>query len=194
MSPKAINRHITKALLPLGFKELKSKWSRNSGSFEDVVHLQLSNDGERFTINLGVCNLIAYELYFGQKAPAALHETDCTVRARIGELLTGVDAWWSMSNGSCPDEAISALSNQAMAFFESLHTANAILTRLGVESSRHKGHPLPEIYRAIFRHRLGQHEEANRTLEGLAAKAPKAWGQKIFEVQERLRALGPSRG
>ena len=102
---------------------------REHGRVIDVLNLQKSqwNDGReaRFCINLG---LVWPEVQAGipgrfvSNPPSA---DNCTVRLRLGHLLTGKDYWWSVSDATPVEqlgaEIVQALTEHALPWMEKGH-------------------------------------------------------------------------
>ena len=95
MNTKMMVTRADEILKPLNFFHHNLTWNRRSRDFTDVINLQKSKAGDVLTINVGVLHLRAYMLYTGTRPPEMVQETECTVRARIGEFVENKDLWWS---------------------------------------------------------------------------------------------------
>lgn len=179
---------IDSILLPLGFSRKKMTWRRRTGDFEDIISVQLSKDRERFTLSMGVVDHVALALYGESPSSDGLQDHDCTVRARLGELLDGLDLWWAAEKEVNLGQLGQQLTDIAVPFLETLHDPSLIIRRLELEASRLRGYPPPLIYIAIEKWRLGRHAEARKDLDELLASAPQAWKPRIVNIAGKLKA------
>jgi hypothetical protein len=177
---------IDSILLPLGFSRKKMTWRRRTGDFEDIISVQLSKDRERFTLSMGVVDHVALALYGESPSSDGLQDHDCTVRARLGELLDGLDLWWAAEEEVNLGQLGQQLTDIAVPFLETLHDPILIIRRLELEASRLRGYPPPLIYIAIEKWRLGLRAEARNHLDELIENVPQAWKPRVVKVAEKL--------
>lgn len=101
-----IDQHVVATLSPLLKAERFAKsgrtWRRKAGVATHVINLQgsswnLGNSG-RFTLNFGLYFPDAKLQHHGHPIQLKPSEADCTVHARIGQLMpAGLDHWWDIS-------------------------------------------------------------------------------------------------
>lgn len=187
MAVKAPIQGIDSILVPLGFSRKKMTWRRRTGDFEDIISVQLSKDQERFTLNLGVVDHIALELYRESPSSDDLQDYDCTASVRLGELLDGLDLWWAAEEAVNLEQLGRQLTDIAVPFLEAMHDPSMIIRRLELATSRLTGYPPPLIYIAIEKWRLGRHAEAKKDLDELLPSAPQAWKPRILNIAGKLR-------
>jgi hypothetical protein len=85
-------------LRPAGFARRKAVWNHRHDALIDVVDLQVSKGGEDVTLNCGVLDPVVHLKAWSSEVPQFVQEPDCTVRARIGELLPErLDVWWQLA-------------------------------------------------------------------------------------------------
>ena len=186
MSKKLLIQGIDQILQPLGFKRKNLIWYRTTGSFDEVVDLQLSSGRDRFTLNVGIIDRTAYEMYFGRKLQSPALDHTWTLKIRAGDLLNGKDVWWGMRTEHFPGEFIGLLVNVAIPLLGSLQNHATLVERLENEAVRMRGYPFPLINIAIQRWRMGMHAEARQMLVSLREKVSGAWCVKIDEILGRL--------
>lgn len=186
MTTKDIVASLDRVLKPLGFIRKKATWNRATGTFVDVLDIQVSKAGDTVTVNVGVLERNVYIKCWGWESSEFVEEPNCTVRARIGELINQKDKWWQVSDSAAVEDIVSHVVNFALPFFEKLHSLERMsewLTRTNVVAQKY---PPPVIYLAILQHRLGDQNGACALLGGLLAKTADAWKVRVGEVAERL--------
>jgi hypothetical protein len=124
-----IKDHIKPFLQQQGFKKKANSFWQNSDAFCDVINIQLSqtNVGPTgsFAINLGVYWREVQRL-LGQEAKAfPPKEYECTMKQRLGVLVTGLDHWWDVDQSTDLDllgqEVVAALSTYGLPWFKECH-------------------------------------------------------------------------
>ena len=112
----ALKSSLQRLLQPLLFRQRNFTWNRVSGDFVDVIDVQWSSldtqDDYCFTVNVGVVWRHAFETTWQHTLPSFVDEAECTVRARLGQLIAGKDSWWhssSMSDELMVADALSKL-------------------------------------------------------------------------------------
>jgi hypothetical protein len=182
-------KEITDALHPLlksvGFKRVRSTWNRAADPFIDVVNVQIAKSLVGVWVNLGVADPRAYELIWRAPPPRQFSEADAIARARLGELITGRDRWWELSDPGAGDEIANALESHGLPFFDGMHTYGAVERWLANEPGRY---PPIKLGLAFAQHRQGKQQEACATLAMLGS--PSSLGAWAPAVDEVAKALG----
>jgi hypothetical protein len=176
-------------LLELGFRVRKRTSNRSTadgliqvvqfqlGRFDPTGTYQIPGLREnlygRFTVNVGV-----YVPEVGQAmgfTPSFVHEVDCCVRARLGQLAPNrTDIWWGLQwIDQAAAEAWQRLERDALPFLERFHSRDAILKELMRGKSPYSPRPLVEC--AIILANRGQQTDARSllTMQALEAKSAK---------------------
>lgn len=175
-------------------------WNRERSGFVDVVNIQASRWNESgkvedLTINAGVFVPAVFELCWGKAAPAFVKEEDCTVRARIGDLLeeenpAQLDRWWRMTpETSAADlgaDLSSLLEANVLPFLERIDSLRVLERALSTGTGWQAGTPLNRLYLAITRSRLGDTAGAEAILRGFGKEGGGAWLPRVREVSNRV--------
>lgn len=183
-----------------GFTRRAGTWNRKRSGFVDVVNIQASRWNESgkledLTINAGVLMPAVFELCWGKPAPAFVKEEDCTVRARIGDLLeeengAQLDRWWRMTpETSAADLGVdlsSLLEANVLPFLERIESLRDLERALATRTGWQAGTPLNRLYLAITRSRLGDSSGAEAILRAFAKEAGRAWLPRVREVSNRV--------
>jgi hypothetical protein len=186
MSATTISRAIDGRLRPRGFVRRGRTWNRSGDSLVDVVHLQTSKSGDAVTINVGLLDPDVYETCWQKPAPAFASEDQCTVRARIGQLIDGRDVWWPIDRDAATEigEKVAAY---VLPFLEQAHARAAMEDFLYAEGigKRYPDYPAV-ISLAILRARRGDVARACADLSELRARGVADWGPRIDAVAQEL--------
>lgn len=186
MSTTAVIARIDDFLKPLGFQRQGRTWNRRSGSFVDVIDVQVSKGGHTLTVNVGVLDPGVHASLWGAGPPAFVEEPFCTVRARIGELMGDTDVWWSIGEGEALEKAVEAVETHALSFLERMHAREAMKEFLVPAQVMKRKYPPPAISLAILKNELGDHAGACEALDRLQNQPLGAWRARIAEVSKRL--------
>jgi len=165
-----------------GFARKGRVWNRVDSAYIDVVDVQVSKFGERCTINLGVIDRDVYRACWDTEPPDFSRDEQCTVRDRLGILLTGYDRWWPLDDESGWLEAIAAVQDEGLAFLAKMHSAAAMEAFLRASSGGQPRYPPEAISLALLRCRQGDSAEGCHLLTQLLASTTPAWRDRVQSV------------
>jgi hypothetical protein len=186
MSTALIISRCERELSPLGFIRKKSTWNRAIGALVEVVDIQLSKTGDSVTMNAGVLSRRIYSECWGRSANQFVDEAECTVRARIGQLIDGKDRWWSIDNLKASEEVVECIELYVIPFFARMKLPEEMcdwLVSTGAASSKY---PPPTIYLALLQAELGNIDAACTTLVELERRALGAWKGSAQDIARRI--------
>ena len=186
MSTKSVIRRLDELLKPLGFVRHKVTWNRPSGSFVDVIDVQTSKSGDMITINAGVFDPEVYRQCWPEEPRGIIQEPNCTVRARVGELVEGLDLWWDLGEQETLDDVADKLTSDVLPFLERMNSREAMEEFLTNAEEGKKKYPPHIIYLAILKNERGDREGACALLTEFGKKAIGAWKTRVNEIAERL--------
>lgn len=186
MNVKAIAGHLDAVLKLLGFARQKNTWNRKVETYIDVLDIQTSKSDDTITINGGILHPNAYKACWGNKLPPFIQEPFCTVRARLGHLIDGNDAWWSVSQNNLSDVLIRHINVHMLPFFERMHSVKTMEEFLSKSEFKKGKYPPDIIYLAILKRDNGKPTEARRLLEELYKNTVGAWQPKVSQAIECL--------
>jgi hypothetical protein len=186
MSEKAIISKLDDLLKPLGFTRQKTAWNRRSGYVVEVIDVQVSKAGDTATVNAGVLDTEAYMTLWGSESPAFVEIPDCTVTARVGELIDGKDLWWQLNDGQVTDKVSKAITDHMLPFVKRMRSRQDMVQWLTDTRVVKKKYPPPIINLAILQNLLGSSSEGCALLAEVQKKAIGAWRARAAEVAERL--------
>jgi hypothetical protein len=181
---KSVLLRLDKELVPLGFVRQQRTWNRRRKQFVDVIDIQRSKFSATVTLNIGVLDDQAYFVCWGCNPEPFVDEANCTARARIGDLLDGRDKWWDIDGQNAADELVDCIKNQALPFFEHMHSPDKMCDRLMI-TSRSGKFPPDCVYLAALQQRLGNESQAYLILTNLE-KSKGAWSKGIEEIAIRM--------
>jgi hypothetical protein len=182
----AVSSRLHELLAPLGFEGRKARWNRRSGSYIDVIDVQVSKAGDAVTVNAGVMDPDVYERCWGHDPPSFVDEPFCTVRARIGQLVDGRDRWYPIADAATPDILVAEVSENVVPFIERMHSREAMVEYLSASDVVRQKDPPSMIYLAILTHDAGDKASGCSLLAELQTAALGAWRTRAGEVSARL--------
>jgi hypothetical protein len=186
MNANGVTSQLDGVLKPLGFERQQITWNRKSGSFIEVVDVQVSKTGDAITVNAGVLHSNVYAKCWDGNIPKSIEEPYCTVRCRIGELIDGHELWWQLDADNVAGEIAKKVSTHVLPFLEQMHSVDAMerfLTNADVVKRRY---PLPIIYLAVLKHEQGDADAACSLLDDLKKKTVGAWQGRISQIRDKL--------
>lgn len=186
-STTAIISQLHEVLAPHGFWRHKHTWNRTSGSFIDVIDIQVGQGGRWVTANVGVTDPNAYRHCWGGDPPSPTDEPSCTVRTRIGYLMGDTDVWWPLNDPQTPEAVVQAVAALALPFLERMHSKEALVAFLTKKTVWRWKYPPPIIYLAVLKHDLGDPAGACALLNDLYETTQGPWHPAVGEV---LTSLG----
>lgn len=186
MNAKDVTVRLDGLLKPLGFERQKTTWNLKSGSFVDVVDVQISKTRDMITVNAGVLHPDVHAKCWGGDLPKFIEEPSCTVRARVGQLIDGKDLWWQLGADDVAGEIADTVSTHVLPFLGQMHSADAMERFLTNSQVVKQKYPPPIIYLAILKHEQGHSGAACSLLGDLKKKTVGAWQRRISQIAERL--------
>lgn len=190
MNAKAvITQRIDAVLKPLQFKRKKLVWNRKSGSFVDVVDVQISKAGDMITINAGVAHSDVYAKCWENVLPEFVEEPYCIVRARIGELIGDTDLWWKVDTNDVADDLAEKVITHVLPFLNQMHSVDAMERLLTNAQVVKQKYPPPIIYLAILKCEQGDTKAACALLDKLKEQTTEAWQSRVSHIAHILSCL-----
>jgi hypothetical protein len=186
MNLKQIVAHVDRELARLGFVRKGPTWNRSKGDLVEVIDVQLSTAGNSVTINAGVLARSTHMVCWGRDAGTFVEEPECTVRARVGQLIDGKDCWWDLVADDASQHITDSITDRILPFVDRMGSMEAMrdwLLTMGAPSRRW---PLPTVYYAIIESQLGARTLACEVLEDLERSALGGWKTRAREVATRL--------
>lgn len=187
MKNKILQGCIDIFLRELGFSKKGNVWNRRSEFFIDVVDVQISKSRDAFTVNCGVLHRDVFKILWGDEPPLLVNESSCTVRSRIGYLMSRKDVWWPLKDERSYSDAVQKIDNYALPFFESMHSLeNSISFLEEKQNVRRKKYPLAIMALAAFKYEAGSQKEACDILYELSDNTKGLWSIRINSMLESL--------
>lgn len=141
----------------------------------------------KFTVNLGIAIAEAYELQTGKPFKKAVQEHECTIRARLGELLRGSpDLWWDLAGEAeaVAHDVIGLLVDHGLPFLERFSSRAAVMDQwVSFNESEVTLNHVPRMTVALLRLAQGDRGSAR---ELLADQARRTTNPKVKEAMQRL--------
>jgi hypothetical protein len=184
MTKNSVIGRLDESLKPLGFKRHKATWNRRAGDVVEVIDVQVSKTSETITLNAGVLDMGVHVKLWGREPPAFVEEPDCTVRARVGELIDGKDLWWQLGDNDVSDRVVKAVSDYVLPFVKSMCSRRNMTQWLLATDVAKKKYPLPIINLAILQSLSGNSPAGCALLMEVQKRG--TWRERAAEVAERL--------
>jgi hypothetical protein len=185
MLEKMIVSKIDNLLDKYQFRKIGAVWNRESADFIDAIDLQVGKSGDTFAINVGVAEKTVLTSCWGWHSSEVVEEASCTVRVRLGELMSGRDVWWSFADEVSIDEVLSGIENAAIPFLQINHSIDRMIDTLEGKSSA-RSYPPEAIYLALLHHRRGDSDRSLNMLRTLQAKLTGGWCEKVSGILNGL--------
>jgi hypothetical protein len=186
MRVRGITTRLDRLLRLHGFAARKATWNRKSGSFVDVVNVQVDKSGDLVTINAGVMDRDVHALLWGPPAQF-IQETACTVGVRIGELIDNYDRWWEIDDVSTPDAMADDTAASVLPFLEKMHSRESLRQWLISAKVTTRRYPPPIISLAILESLLGDPGKGRALLAELQKDTlSTGWGARAAQVADQL--------
>jgi len=174
------------SLLPLGFVRREATWNRGVEAMIDVVDIQINKLGDSMTMNCGVLHPASYVRCWGRPVPEFVEEPDCTVRARLGQLVDGHDRWWPLDDPGLAEDMFQQLVAYGILFVVGMHSIHAMAQFLVTTGSVRKRRPPETIYLASLKLEGGDSAAACALLHEFRQKAIGAWATSTDEILARF--------
>lgn len=183
-------RNLIHAVLSLeGFEKTPHAWIHRQGSFIQVITSQRRRSDAKVCVNLGVIDVPVYEQSWLQPLPDRVDETVATVRARLGELMTGRDVWWDSSSVASLQEMQEGLRTVGLEFLKRLSSEREMISCLEASRELKTTFPPPHIYLALLKVRAGDRAGGLLVLDQIASKldgSSTGWLSRVEEVRRTL--------
>jgi hypothetical protein len=186
MTRTSIIARLDRELVPRGFTRKKTTWNRAHGPLVEVVDVQTSKSGDTVTMNVGVLSKPIYVACWGHDAKQFAEEPECTVRARVGQLIDNKDRWWDVGSTSAGDEMVECLLDRVLPFLERMQSSEEMRDWLAFTGAPSSKYPPPAIYFALLQSQLGDLDGACTTLTELERRALGAWKGAAQEIAARI--------
>lgn len=173
-------------LKPLGFTRRRHVWNRRDGILVSVVDVQVSKAGDTATLNAGVLDRDVYLKAWDKEPPAFIEVPECTVSARVGELIDNKDVWWKLAEDDSGNALSQSVVTHLLPFLEHMRGREGMVRWLSDPKVVGKRAPLHNINLAILQHLMGNSSAACVLLAEIEQKAIGAWRTRASEVAGRL--------
>ncbi|XDD45242.1 DUF4304 domain-containing protein [Leptospira sp. WS39.C2] len=194
---KIIREEIGPNLKNLGFKKKGLNWNKNLQSHVLCLNIQSSmyntSDQSKFTINFGVFNSEAFEIFYNKNPPDFPKEIDCFIRIRIGDLLSSYeDFWYTIDNNTEYENLRDSIENHfehfIIPFLEKLAKIDDLLNYL-LTTKHITDFPVTGIiYFAIFLIKHGKIEFGSEIFKkAITSTNSKIFRDKLTGIAANLR-------
>ena len=187
MNTSSILKLLDLELIPKGFRRKRYTWNRDHGSLVDVIDVQVSSSFDAVTINVGVLSRSVYFSCWGEESKLFVQEPDCTVRARIGDLLEeNVDRWWDIGSEGTAEEMVELIKDRISPFLDRMRSFDSLLEWLASKGIPNSRRPVETVYFALLHVERGDTSVACSVLAELSDKALGAWKQRAKVLGLRI--------
>lgn len=173
-------------LKPLGFRKRGAVWNRSCDNNVDAIDVQISRNGDTYTLEAGVLNRAVHEVFWGAELKKFIEPPMCTVSARAGNLLYGTDKWWNVGD---QNDAIPTVIATLLDFIDRAHTQPEMMQRLIETEVIKNRYPPPAINLAILKFQNGKPQEAQKILDDLRERISGPWLERVAQIENRLGLL-----
>ena len=185
----------------VGFRGKALTWNRQAKHLTHVINFQRGKESTKadgdFTINVAVFSPILYTHYWAKTPPTFVHDTDCGVRVRIGELMeNGIfaasgkrgkrrDYWWSYDESTSPDKladsVVAAIASCSLPFLERFESIQTIRDFLSLCGEMDIAMPNDALHLAIAMAEMGDSAGAKALLKHIHTRfdAWQGWTERI---------------
>lgn len=170
------------ALRPLGFRRRRNTWNRTVEAFVDVIDVQRSKSRTHIWVNLGVADPETYKRTWDAELPAFVDEGLCTVRERLGILLTGLDRYWDLDEPSAPINIRTAIVETGLPFLDRMHGREALVDFL-VDRPRL---PPDVLYLSSLLAAYGRQDEACAVLAKYVSTSRGNWSARARKMAAEI--------
>lgn len=118
--------------------------------------------------------------------PEIADQSQCTVYARVGQLIDGRDKWWPLTEAQIDLDAIKESVNLAISFLSKMQSREQMIDWLIDNKVTAKRYPPPVINLAILMALMGRKSDAYKVLADLQLKVSGPWKDRIEQVHERI--------
>ena len=188
MSKKLIIEQVDTALKTMGFVRRGAVWNRPSDNLVEVVDIQISKNADTYTLNAGVLDRMAHEIFWGEHAPELVEQPQCTIGDRVGNLIDGKDKWWSLDDPTRQGDQLMQSIAAILRFLSESLSRQQMIQWLEENEVTKKRYPPPIINLAILKALTGLSSEALAILDELQSKLSGPWQDRVAQVRKRLSA------
>lgn len=181
-----ITEQVDAILQPLGFRRRGAVWNRSRDDNVDAIDIQISRNGDTYTLEAGVLNRATHEIFWGTEIEKFVEPPMCTVSDRAGNILYGADKWWNVND---QNDEISMVIAKVLDFIGQMHTQAGMMQRLIETEVIKNRYPPPVINLAILKFKNGKPQEARKILDDLRRKTSGSWLERIAQIENRLGLL-----
>lgn len=192
MKKQPISRAVGDILVERGFRKSgRSEWIREIDGYVDQVDTQIASSLDQITINLKILDEQVRSVIRAAYPENPFAGSISPVHVRLPIIMTGYDQWWSRSDPDTPRQMAEAIGLHALPFFESLHSAEAMLVYLQARGSIKWRAPEARINVALILDRLGHTKEAIAALSDPPRRVSGPW---LDTVEALRRYVAESEG
>lgn len=183
---RGIASQIDQLLTPLGFERNEAAWNRRRNGLVDVVSMQVDGVIEKLTVEAGVLHPIAYTKCWGEDVPRFVDVPECTVRARVGQLIDNHALWWSLDQPGIATDVVDKIAGFLLPYLDRHQSATAIETSLAASGPVKYLRPPDTVYLTILMAERGDAAGACALLAEFHKKALGDWKPSAAQLMERL--------
>jgi len=154
-----------------------------------VIDLQVTKYRDAIIVNAGVLDIAVHNILWDFETPEFVEQPECTVGARVGQLINGRDQWWPLTDSNAAEDVARKVVAYVLPFLEHMQTREAMLQWLEREAMTRR-FPLSIITAAILASLLGETSKGCETLANLQNRSVGDWSARAVEVAKRLKC-GP---
>ena len=183
---RGIASRINQLLAPLGFERRETAWNRRRNGLIDVVSMQVEGAIEKLTVEAGVLHPTAYVTCWGEDVPDFVDAPDCTVRARVGDLIDKHSHWWPLDRPELAEDVVDKIARYLLPYLDRHQSVDAIEKSLAASGPVKFLRPPDTIYLAILMRERGDTAGACALLAQVHKKALGDWRTKVAKLLQRL--------
>lgn len=180
-----ITRAVAQQLKTLGFKKKGACWNRSAGVIE-VLDLQRSKSLDMVTLNFGVLDCEVFTNVWGKAPRSFVLVAECTLSARIGQLIDGYDKWFPLDSPTVLTDIQGMIESKILPFLVGMRTRESMEEWLDSEGGYMRGYPPSIMSLALIKSSLGHKAEASALLKQLNSAKVSAWKLRIDEVSRNI--------
>lgn len=177
---------VDRLLAPLGFERREAAWNRKRNGMIDVVSMQVDGVIEKLTVEAGVLHPATYVKCWGTDVPKFVDAPECTVRARVGDLIDKHDLWWALDQPGVAEDVAEKVSRYLLPYLDRHQSAEAIEESLAASGPVRHLRPPETVYLAILKWERRDVSGACALLSAFRKKAIGDWKPSASQLMERL--------
>lgn len=185
MKKRQIIAEIDGVLETYQFSRVGATWNRAYADYVDVIDVQISKSRMDFAVNLGIADKFVTNICWDIAGSSLVDESSCTIRCRLGQLLSNKDKWWSVDGEDEIGEVASAIRSEAIPYFERNHNVDRMIEIICNNYSS-KTYPPESLYLALLYYRKGDRVRGIEMLKAMQLKLTDGWREKVTQILDRL--------